>query len=157
MIVSWALARPGFRRRRGLVGLAVALAIGIGVSLASLEAARRTESAYPSYLRRSHVGEVVVNPSLNTDRAEEIIASTAGVRTYASHSMLLATTDRGSPRPQREVDSGGESGGTTVAVSTDGRFVGQDRPAVHEGRMIGRGAEAFVSVETASALGLEVE
>ena len=150
--VVLALARAGFRRRRALVGLSVVLALGMGVALAALEAAHRTAGAYPSYLRRADVGELVVNPSLSTDRAEKVIASTPGVRSYTSNSLLSATPDRGDPRSQRELDRGL----STAFFSTDGRFGSQDRPAVHEGRMVRSGSEAFVSVETASTLGLSV-
>lgn len=150
----WALARGGFRRRRGLAGLAVLLALGIGVAIMALEAARRTERAYPSYLGRSEVGELVVNPSLVTDQVAGLIASTPGVRRYASHSALLATPDRGDPRPQSEVES--DPSQSQLLVSSDGRYVDQDRPVVRKGRMIRSGAEAFVSVESAKALGLDV-
>ncbi len=153
--VALALARAGFRRRRALVGLSVALAIGVAVALASLEAAHRTANAYPSYLRRAGVGELVVNPSLNTSLGEEVIATTPGVRDYTSHSLLVATLDRGHPRSQREVDSL-QASATTALMSADGRFTRQDRPAVHHGRMIRSGAEAFVSVETAAAHGIGV-
>ncbi len=122
------------------------------MALASLEAARRTESAYTSYLRRAEVGELAVNPGLITDRAEEIITSTPGVSDVVSDSWLTGTADDGHPRTQAEVD------GTPILmrVSADGRFTERDRPAVHEGRMVSGGAEAFVSVETARALDLEV-
>ena len=153
MAVAMTLARAGFRRRRGLVGLSLALVLGIGAALAALEAARRTERAYPSYLRRSEVGELVVNSSLPTGRADEIIASTPGVRSYASHSSLLVTPDQGDPRSQREVESGIP---IQLLVSSDGRYVEQDRPVVHAGRMIRDGPEAFLGVETARALDLKV-
>ncbi len=153
MSASLELARAVFRRHgRGLLGLAVVLALGIGLALASLEAARRTDSAYPSYLRRAEVGELVVNPNLNPDRGEEIISSTPGVSGYVSDSWLTVTPDEGHPRTQSEV----YSIPTQVRVSADGRYTDQDRPAVHEGRMVGSGAEAFVSVETAKALDLKV-
>ena len=151
MAVVLALARAGFRRR-GLIGLAVVLAVGVGAAIASLEAARRTEEAYPAYLRRAEVADLVVNPSLSTDRAEEVIVSTPGVVASTSSSFLGATPDDGHPRPQLEVDNNL----TQVHVSTDGRYIDQDRPVVHEGRMIRAGAEAFVSRETADALGLKV-
>lgn len=153
MTALLALTRAGIRRRRGpLVGLALVVALGIGTAIASLEAAARTDSAYPKYLRRADVGELVVNPSLITERAEAVIASTPGVRAYTSDSLLTATPDRGEPRTQVDVDSDG----TQVRVSTDGRYVQQDRPVVHQGRMIGDGAEAFVNLEMAEALGLHV-
>ena len=153
MSVALLLARAGLRRRRGsLVALAVVLALGLGVAIASLEAAARTGDAYPSYLRRAEVGELVVNPSFLTDRVEEIIASTPGVRGYVSDSLLTATPDRGEPRTQAEVDASG----TQVRLSADGRYVDRDRVVVHEGRMIGQGAEALVNVEMADDLDLHV-
>src|SRR3954452_7772414 len=81
------LARAGVRRRRWpLVGLAAVVALGVGVSIAVFEAAWRTEHAYPEYLRRANVGDLIVNPGLNFDRAQEIVASTPGVKSYASDS-----------------------------------------------------------------------
>jgi hypothetical protein len=69
-----------------------------------------------------------------------------------SDSLLTATVDDGHPRSQAEID--GDL--TQVRVSSDGRYTNQDRPVVLEGRMIEGGAEAFVSVETAEALAIEV-
>ena len=63
MAVLLLLTRAGLRRRRGaLVGLALALALGLGVAVASLEAAVRTDRAYPAYLARSEVAELVATP-----------------------------------------------------------------------------------------------
>jgi ABC-type antimicrobial peptide transport system permease subunit len=73
------LARNGLRRRgRALVGLAVVVALGIGAAIASLSAAWRTDHAYTEYLRRAEVADVVVNPSLLTDRIVDVIASAPG-------------------------------------------------------------------------------
>lgn len=153
MAVWWALARSSLRRRRGaLVGLSLALALGLGVALAAVEAAARTQDAYPSYLRRAEAGELVVNPNLNTARAEEIIASAPGVESYVSDSWLTATPDRGAPRTQVEASNAG----TQVRLSTDGRYVKQDRPVVQEGRMVRHGREAFVNAEMAKARNLRV-
>lgn len=153
MGASWVLARAGLRRhRRGLLGLSVVLALGLGVSMASLEAARRTENAYPAYLRRAEVGELAVNPNLLTDRAQEIIATTPGVAGVVSDAWLSATPDDGDPRTLNEVSRDSAD----VRVSADGRYVDRDRPAIHEGRMVHGGREAFVSVETATSLDLEV-
>lgn len=151
---AFVLARAGLRRGlRPLLGLSLVLALGLGVTIASLEAAARTERAYPSYLRRAEVGQLVVNPSLNTARAAEIIASTPGVKGYASDSLLTATSDGGDPTKPADVGSDA----TQVLLSTDGRYTEQDRPVVHEGRMVRSGAaEVFVNVEMAEALGLDV-
>ena len=152
VLVPWTLARVLRRSRRSLLGLALVLAIGIGVALASLEAATRTESAYPSYLRRARVGHMVVNPGLNTDRAQQIVASTPGVKSYVSDSIVTATPDDGHPRTQDELDQNV----TQVRVSRDGRYVAQDRPVIQEGRMLRAGAEAVVNAEMAKELSISV-
>ena len=126
--------------------------MGMGVALGSLEAAARTENAYASYLRRAEVGELVVNPNLITERAEQIIASTPGVRSYVSDSILTATPDGGDPRTEAALDSDL----TQVRMSIDGRYTDQDRPVIQEGRMIRQGAEALVNVEMAKAHSIKV-
>jgi hypothetical protein len=152
VFVSWAMAR-GLRRSAGsLLGLSVVLTVGIGVALGSLEVAARTEDAYPSYLRRAQVGELVVNPGLVTERTDDLIGSTPGVRDYVSDSILAATPDRGEPRTEAELDSDL----TQVRMSSNGRYAGQDRPVIKEGRMIREGAEALVNVEMAKALSIDV-
>ena len=153
MNVAWALARSAARRRRGaLGGLCLVVAIGIGVSLASFEAARRTERAYPTYLERANVGDLVVNPSLSTDRAEEVIRTTPGVATYTSDDLLVVSLDDGAPRPQGVVDSPE----VYLRMSDNGRYTTQDRPVVHEARMVRSGREAFVNREAADFFDLQV-
>ena len=153
MGVGLALARTGIRgRKAALAGLALVVASGVGVSLASLEAATRTERAYPSYLRRSDVAHLVVNPSLATARAEELIATTPGVVTFTSDDFLIATIDDGAPRSQRDVDAGT----VQMRMSPNGRYTEQDRPVVLEGRMVRSGREAFLSRETAEELDANV-
>lgn len=132
--------------------MAAMVALGLGVAIASLEVAARTDHAYPSYLRRARVSELVVNPSFNTTRADEVVRATPGILSVASDALLTATVDDGAPRSR----AGADADGTQVLMSGDGRYVAQDRPAVRDGRMIGRGAEAFVNVEMAEALDLRV-
>ena len=132
--------------------LALVVAVGLGVGLASLEAARRTERAYPDYLRRADVAELVINPSLPTDRADEVIGSTPGVLAFTSDSMLTASIDDGAPRTQAEVDSTA----IQVRASTNGRYTEQDRPVVHDGRMVEHGNEAFINLDVAAELGVHV-
>lgn len=153
MTVAWTLARAGLRHRlRGLVGLAVVLAIGMGVSLAAFEVATRTENGFASYLAQANVGELVVNPSLSDARATELITTTPGVTGFATDDFLLAGIDAGRPLTQAEIDSTG----VQVRMSSDVRYVEQDRPVVHEGRMLRDGAEVFLNRHAADELGLEV-
>lgn len=147
------LARNGLRRRvPELVGLALVLALGLGTTMAALATAWRTDRAYPEYLRRAEVGELVVNPSLVTDRVREIVASTPGVVDMASDSLFMATPDDGEPRPRRDL----EGNPTQVRASNDGRYTRRDRPVVHRGRTVRGPREAFLNREAAAALGVGV-
>ncbi len=147
------LVRHGLRRRvAALAGVALVIALGLGAALASFSTAWRTHAAYPDYLDRADVSEVVLNPSLLTDRIQSVIASTPGVLRSATDALFLATPDEGDPRPLREVE--GET--THFRSSRDGRYVRQDRPVVHRGRVLGGGNEAFLSLDAAEALGLDV-
>lgn len=148
------LAGNGLRRRwPALAGLALVIALGVGAAMASLAIAWRTDHAYPDHLRRAAVGELVVNPSLVTDRVEDLIASTPGVLDVVSDAFFTATPDDGAPRTRAEI-----AGQPTIfRSSADGRYTRRDRPVVHRGRMIrDRGAEAFLSLDTARALRADV-
>ena len=150
MEILRALVREGVRRNvAALAAIALVLAVGLGAGLTSLEIAHRTERAYPDYLRRADVAELVVNPSLNTDTTEGIIRSVPGITSITSDALLTGSVDNGSTDPLVE-------NFLQVRVSSDGRYVKQDRPVVDEGRMIGSGSEAFVSREAAAALGVKV-
>src|SRR5688572_6103584 len=103
MRVVGALGRASARRPTpALAGLAAVVALGAGAALGALAIAARTDRAYPDHLGRAEVAEVVINPSLPTERAEEIIAATDGVLSYATDDLLLATFDEGAPRTQSE-------------------------------------------------------
>jgi hypothetical protein len=68
------LTRRGLRRQAGaLAGIVLVLAAGLGTSLASMSVAWRTDEAFPRYLRQAEVGDVVVNPSILTDRLFEVV------------------------------------------------------------------------------------
>jgi len=147
-------ARSGRARHRlaGLAGIAVVVAVGMGVSLAAFEVAARTEGAFPSYLERANVGELVVNPSLSDARAAELITTTPGVTGYATDDLLVAGIDPERPITQAELDTAG----VQVRMSSDGRYLEQDRPVVEEGRMLRDGPEVFLNRDAAEELGLEV-
>lgn len=147
------LVQNGLRRRAAaLVGLALVIALGMGTALASLSIAWRTERAYPDYLRRAEVGELVANPGLETDRINEIIASTPGVIDTVSDALFSATPDPGEPRPRSDL----EKSLLQFRASRDGRYQDRDRPVVHRGRMIRGSGEAFLSLDAVEALEFDV-
>lgn len=154
MAVVFALARGAMRGRwTGLAALSLLLAVGLGAGIAALVAAWRTEHAYPDHLQRAEVADVVVNPSLRTDQARAIIESTPGIEELRSDVLLTATVDTDAARALTGSDTGLE---LQIRVSGDGRYVEQDRPVVHEGRMVRDGAEIFLSLEIAADLGIDV-
>jgi hypothetical protein len=128
------------------------VAVGLGTTVATVDLAARTDRAYPTYLDDAGVADLVVNPSVSNERAAEVIAAAPGVRAVRSADMLTATLDAGEPRTQSAVDSSF----TQVHLPSGGRFVDGDRPAVLDGRMVRSGREAFLSVETAESIGVEV-
>ena len=144
------LARGTVRRGfGGLVAIVVVATLGLGAALTSIEAAERTRSAYPDDLERADVADLVVNPVLANPRTEELIETTPGVRRVVSDSLLNAGP---MPYPGDQVGNF-----LQTRMSQDGRYLDQDRPVVRDGRMIGRsGQEAFLDVEGAEVLGVEV-
>ncbi|MEP7203019.1 MAG: FtsX-like permease family protein [Ilumatobacteraceae bacterium] len=147
------LAFTGFRRRRfARLALALLLVVGVGASLAALSAAWKTDHAYPDYLRRADVSQLVVNPSLATDHLVDVVRTTPGVDAMVSDALFAATPGESGPRPRGEV----EESSTAVLGSLDGRYIDRDRPVVHQGRMVRAGEEAFVSVDVAVTLHLHV-
>ena len=99
--------------------------------------------AYPDYLERNDVADLVVNPVLANERTQEILESTPGVRRVVSDSLLT-----GAPAADPE----GSSDFLQFRVSQDGRYTEQDRPVVEEGRMIRSGNEMFLSTQAADGL-----
>ncbi|MBO0818540.1 MAG: hypothetical protein J2P30_25680, partial [Actinobacteria bacterium] len=60
----WLALRPGARRDwRALLGLALLLGLMGGVVLTAAAGARRTDTAFPRLLRRSHASAVLVTPA----------------------------------------------------------------------------------------------
>lgn len=153
MGVALVLARSGARRWvTALLGIVVVLVLGLGAGLTSLELAERTDHAYADYRADAEVAELVVNPSMTTEETARLLAGIDGVESIASDALLSALPDvRAIGRSMDDVSTF-----LQVRVSSDGRYVSQDRPVVHEGRMVRDGAEAFVSAETAESLGLSV-
>ena len=89
-----AVARSEARRRgRSLVGLALLVAIGAGTTLAALGAAVRTRDAFPHYLDRADVADLIVNPSLLTTDVDAALRSLPHVRGASSSALLLAGID----------------------------------------------------------------
>jgi hypothetical protein len=146
------LARADLRRRWvQVVALAVLGGLAVGVSLAFLAGARRTDSAYERHLDASNASHVEINPGQYTPESDAAIRSLPGAEDI---SMWVALTlvrvdDNGEPVP---------TGEDPLTFTTDGRFYDTDQPVVTAGRLPDpeRPNEAAISELAADTSGLSV-
>jgi hypothetical protein len=152
--VGW-LASRWFRRRwLATTPVAVIVLVGATGAMAALATANRTSTAYRDYLQRANVGDLVLNPSVNTRQIDEVIRTLPAVEQVTSSAMFAATFDEGAPRTRFEVEATGSQ--TYVTGSADGRYTDMDRPALQSGRMPTGPNEAAPTVEAAEAEGMRI-
>jgi hypothetical protein len=139
----------GRRLRSGwwsLLPLSLLVALGSLATFVAIGTAQRTRDAYPDYLRRAAVGDLVINPSLVTADIDRVIRDLPGVRQVTTDGLFLASSG-----PEEGADQF-----TQLRGSPDGRFVDMDRPAVAQGRLPTGRSEAFVSRDLARRHHLEI-
>ncbi len=134
----------------GLLGIVLVIALGGGAAIGAAVAAYRTDRAYPDYIDRADVAEVVVNPSVSTQAMDEAIRGFDGIETVRRSSLLLGTVSITEPTPMAEAV--GSDSWLQVLGSSDGRFTDVDRPAVRTGRVPSGQREVFVSDDYRSTL-----
>src|SRR4051812_38654708 len=84
------VARAELRRRPwGFVALAVVVGIGLGATLGAFAAAYRTDHAYPDYLRRANVTDLIVNPSLPSAEFDRAVRALPHVRGAWTEDQLI--------------------------------------------------------------------
>jgi hypothetical protein len=157
------VARPAWYRlratlRRDWAGyLAVVVVIGLlgGTAMASVAAARRTQSAFPRILAASNPSDLDVDTGSYTPRAVREAAKLPGVRSAESYVALLGL--RALPSGfANAFDPFNEA--TEVVGSLDGLYFDQDRFIVTAGRRADprRAGEIMVNEQTAHRFGLRV-
>ena len=115
------VARAEFRRRRwALLGLAAVTALGLGASLGAFAAAYRTDRAYPDYVRRADVTDLVVNPSLSTVEFDRAVHALPHVRGAWTEDQLTGGVGEHVPRTAGALIS--DTGGGEVHGTSDGRY-----------------------------------
>ncbi len=129
--------------RWSLLGLALVVALGGGVSITAAVAAYRTDHAYGDYVHDAAIGDLVVNPSIRTRRWTRSSAASTAWRRCASTPSSSARWRSTEPTPFAEAV--GQDPWLQVRGSVDGRYVDVDRPAVSEGRAPSGEQEVFVS------------
>ena len=140
--LAWYRVRATLRRRlAGYLGLAVVVGLIGGVALASVTAARRTDSAYPDYLASTNPSDLIIQPNTNVQGGTAAQANQAyqegldRIR-HLSHVRGLATADsinaalltpRGGYGPVLFTQ-------VQLVASSDGMFTRQDRLTIIAGR-----------------------
>ena len=145
-------SRASFARRRGGY-LAVVVLIGLigGTAMASVEAGRRTQSSYPTFLASTNPSDLTVSvgstgaaPVSFNPESVTMIARIPGVKRVAAliSPAIIPLLADGAPDL-----SGGPGGNYQGVGSADGMWDDQDRVTVIEGRMANpdRADEALVT------------
>ncbi len=129
--------------RASRIGLALVVALGGGTALGSAVVAYRTDHAYPDYVERADVAEVVINPSNDSVAMDAAIRSFDGVQSVHSDALLLATVGISGPAPV--IEAIGPTLWLQVYGSPDGRYSEVDRPTITSGRAPTGDHEVFVT------------
>jgi FtsX-like permease family len=169
--VSWSAAglaayrlRSTFRRRLGGY-LALAVLVGLigGIALASVTAARRTESSYPDYLAGTNPSSLILQP--NTDlnvssaaEANQIYQNLLNRLRHLPHVRGLATADAVNATMLTPRGGWGPVLFTQVQLVTsgDGMFTRQDRLTVTAGHPAVRPDQVVATTRAAALLHLHV-
>jgi MacB-like periplasmic core domain/FtsX-like permease family len=120
------------RRWKSYLGVAVLLGLTAGLAILSIAGARRTQSAYPRYLRSANASTFVVTTLGNYDESTNAtIAAFPEVlqsRTYVGLNLSILD-DSGKPLKIQAYEPSG---------TFDGRFIDQDRFTPLQGRLADR-------------------
>ena len=145
------VARAEMRLRFGaLVVLTLTAILGLAATLGAFTAAYRTDHAYPEYVARANVADLVVNPSLLTTDVEHALRTLPHVRHVWSDGLLTADIDDGHPRTAAQLLAEPTNTGE-VHGSDDGRYLDGDRLIVTAGHLPTGHREIFATEEYRAA------
>jgi len=162
--LAWYRLRATIRHRLGgYLSLAVLLGLIGGIALASVTAARRTESSYPDYLASTNPSSLVIQPNtdLNVSSAAQAYAiykhMLSRLRSLP-HVTGLATADAVNATMLTPSGGYGPVLFTQVQLVTsgDGMFTRQDRLTVTQGHRAVRPDEVVATTRAAAVLHLHV-
>jgi FtsX-like permease family len=157
--VAWYRFRATLRRRlAGYLGLAALIGLIGGVALASVTAARRTDSSYPRFLASTNPSDLIVQPGTTPDYAPQFLAQLARlphVRRVGNGVVLEAARLEPDGAPATYFLG---NGNVQLVAGLNGLFSRQDRVTILQGQMAdpARANEIVVSPGAAADLGLHV-
>ena len=144
---GWLIRRRMRDRWPSTFALAAVVGLTSLIAFLAIGTAQRTRDAYPRFLSRSRVSDLVINPSLVSTAIDRAIRDLPGVQAVTTDSLLLGT----STKPSFAADTTGLDNFLQIRGSTDGRFDAMDRPAILAGRLPTGRSEAFISASVAKA------
>ncbi len=163
--LAWYRFQATLRRRlAGYLALAVLIGLIGGVALASLTAARRTDSSYPDYLTSTNPSGLIIQPNSNFGQGE---TTAQAYRAYQDlltelrhlpHVQGLATADALNAATLTARGGYGSVLFTRVQLvaSSDGLFAHQDRLTVTAGHGAARPGDVVATSRAAALLHLHV-
>jgi FtsX-like permease family len=163
--LAWYRLRATLRHRLGGY-LALAVLVGLigGIALASVTAARRTESSYPDYLASTNPSGLIIQPNSNYTGTESLAQAyrlydqLLGQMRHLPHVTGLATADAFNAALLTPRGGYGPVLFTQVQLvaSSDGMFARQDRLTIISGRKAVRPDEVVATSRAAAQLHLHV-
>jgi FtsX-like permease family len=149
---GWLIRRRMRARWPSTFALAALVALTSLIAFLAIGTAQRTRDAYPGFLNRSRVGDLLINPSLVSTDIDRAIRDLPGVEAVTTDSFLFVT----SAGPSFTGDAKGFENFIQIRGSADGRYDAMDRPAISAGRLPTGQSEAFVSESVAKAARLHL-
>jgi hypothetical protein len=163
--LAWYRFRATLRHRLGGY-LALAVLVGLigGIAMASMTAARRTDSSYPDYLARTSPSGLIIQPNGNLGpnqtiaQADRLFQHLLTQLRHLPHVQGLATADALNAAMLTPRGRFGAVLFTQVQLvaSRDGMFASQDRLTITAGRRAVRPDEVVATTRAAALLHLRV-
>ena len=150
------------RRWAGYLSVVILVTLIGGVAMASIAAARRTQSSYPSFLASTNPSELTVSVASDSETPTPYSAVLAAKISHLAGVKRVATllTPTVVPlRPNGTPNLSGQASNFTQFVgSPDGMFTIQDRVSVTEGKMADpkKADQAVMTASAAEKAGLHI-
>ncbi len=163
--MAWYRFRVTLRHRLGgYLALAVLTGLIGGIALASVTAARRTDSSYPDYLASTNPSSLIIQPNSNFGSGTTLAQAYRAYENLLSrlrrlpHVQRLATADAFNTAMLTPRGGYGPILFTQVQLvaSSDGMFTGQDRLTVTAGHRAVRADQVVATSRAAAVLHLHV-
>jgi len=160
MRVLWYRFRVTFRRRwAGYLTLAVLIGLVGGVAMASMAAARRTDSSYPKFLASTNPSDLIVQPNGGCCSYQDVLHflhQVAGLP-HVKQMEIASAVNAATITPRGGVGTDLQSQVQLIS-SADGLFANQDRVTITQGRAVdlAHPNEVVASMRAAALLHLRV-